>query len=120
MAVVTKAVYGVRPENAPFDAGLNQVIWHIRWDDPDLPFEVNGSYIREETCTEDYKSASFVRFMQGIDMDPSGFEPDEETGELPDVHDIAVMATVRHRLGKRNERGERRIFPYVVNITQPE
>ncbi len=119
LAIITKAVFNTRPGDAKFNAGLNQVTWHFRWDDPELDPAVNGSILREDTCIEEYKSAAFVRFMRGIGLDASGFEYDDDTSEVEGIQNEQVLATVRHTPGKINEEGERPMFAHVVNVTQP-
>tara|TARA_Y100000310_G_C20655108_1_gene801582 strand:- start:422 stop:847 length:426 start_codon:yes stop_codon:yes gene_type:complete len=120
LAIITKAVFSTRPDDAKFNPGLNQVTWHMRWDDPDLTPEINGTTLREDTCVEDYKNAAFCRFMKGLNLDASGFEYDDDTSEVKGIGDDQVLATVRHTPGKLNEDGERPMFAHVVNVTQPE
>lgn len=120
-AIIQKAVWAVRSDDAPFDPGFQYVTWHLRWDDPKLPEEVNGTLTFADTCVEEYRSAQFVRFMEAIGRDASTFEYDEETGELFGVQDIPVRANVTHRMGKKvDEEGQKRIFPRIQSVHKAE
>ncbi len=105
-AMLLSAQHNVRPDDAPFGAGEEEIRWTFRLDDINLG-DANEGIVSDSTNITARKAGKFVRFCNAIGMDPMNFDPDE-------VSQIPCTIRIKQKSSKKD--GETRRFANVAEI----